>query len=124
MRPNSVATHTSGAAASARAPKSGERAPHHDREQRRKEREVGDERAVENRGDPHRQTTVDTHHQRDPVQRAREVNHPGGQAEQECVTRAGGTGERHQERRERDPAEGGMSELRETERQKDAGRER
>ena len=75
--------------------------------------------------DPRRQAAVDGHHVRDPVQRPGEVDDARCQAEQEGPARVGwAPAERDEQRRERDPAECGMAELRETERQEDARRER
>jgi hypothetical protein len=61
----------------------GENQPaHHDREHRREEREVGDERGVDEHRDPPLHAAVHRHDQGDPVERAGEVDDAGDQPEQ------------------------------------------
>ena len=92
-----------------------------EREDRGKQREVGDERRVDEHGDPRREVAVHHHHPRDPVQRAGEVHDAGDQAEDEGAAERGSR-QRDQQRRERDPAERGMTEFREAEGEEDARR--
>jgi hypothetical protein len=103
----------------------GNAAPHHDGKQGRKEGKVGDERRVENDGDPRRKTAVQGHDPSYPIQRPGKIDHARRQAEQEGPARRHTAAcERDEERRERKPAECRMAEFRKTERQESAGRER
>jgi hypothetical protein len=95
--------------------------PDEEREDRGKQGEVQDERGVDERRDPRRQVAVHHHHAGDPVKRAGKVDDPRHQAEREGAAPRSPR-QRHQQRRERDPAERGMTEFREAEGEEDARR--
>ena len=106
-----MATHTAGAASSARGPlivvSRAITIGKDDHEQS----EVGHQRHVdENRADP-RHIAVHDHHSRDPIERAREVDDAGDEAEPAGAENAL-AGDGDQQRSERNPAECGMTELR------------
>ena len=61
----------------------------------------------------------------EPVERAGEIDEPGQQSEGEAAAGAlTAVGQRHQQRRERDPPKRGMAEFRKAQREKSAGQER
>jgi hypothetical protein len=89
-------------------------APHEQREERREQCEVRDQRAVDQNGDPRLQASVYGHHTRDPVERAGEVDDAGDEAEQKGAAK-GCALEGDEQWRQRDPAERRVAELGETE---------
>ena len=56
---------------------------HDEREKSGKQREIGDEQSVDDHGHPRLEAAVHFHHERDPVQRAGEVDETGRQAQRE-----------------------------------------
>jgi len=96
-------------------------APHDEGEDGGEERQVGDERAVDEHGDPRLQVAVEDHDPRDPVERAGEVHDPRNETEREGSSQRS-AGKRDEQWRERDPAEGRVTVLRKTQGEKDARR--
>jgi len=94
--------------------------PHHEGKDRWKEREVRDQRGVDEDGDPERDVAIRGHDPRNPIQGPGEVHDAGQEALQERAAQRHAR-ERNQERRERDPAEGRMAVLRKADREQNAG---
>ena len=103
-------------------------AVHHEREDRRVQRQVGGEQEHQQHGDRRGQVAELAHHRRGPVDGPDEVHEAGGEAEPEGAERCPArprtlraARQADQQGHERDPREGGMPEPREAESQQDAG---
>jgi hypothetical protein len=103
---------------------------HHEREDRRIQREVGREQQHQQQRQREREVAELPHHGRGPVDGAHEVGEAGGEPEGKRADRSRARGrtmpaleEAEQQGRERDPRDGGMAEAREAEGQQDPGQE-
>jgi hypothetical protein len=77
-------------------------------EERGKERQIRDERRIDEHRHNRVKRSVHHHHARDPIEGAGEVDDAGDESETERAGRRA-TIDGNQKRRERDPAEGGMA---------------
>ena len=109
MRPPELGGHPhDGCCHDERRTESRDEPPEQEGKKRGKEREISDQRRVDQDGHPHLQAAVDGHHVRDPVQSAGKIERPGREPEAECISQ-GATLESHEQRRQRDPGDSRMT---------------